>query len=55
MRTSKLGVALRIFGVAPKVDEKGVALKVSEKAASHLIPIPDLVCILLIENFLVTY
>ena len=35
--TSKLYVSLRILGVAPKVDEKGVA--VGEKAASLLIPL----------------
>ena len=29
-------MALRILGLAPKVDEKGVALKEGEKAASHL-------------------
>ena len=33
-------MALRIVGVAPKVgDEKGVALKVGEKAAPHLTPL----------------
>ena len=36
--TSNLGVTLRILGVASKVGEKDVALKVSKKAASHLIP-----------------
>ena len=35
----KLDVALRILGMAPKVDEKGVALKVGEKAASHRTPL----------------
>ena len=29
----------RILGVVSKVDEKGVALKVGEKAASHLTPL----------------
>ena len=37
--TSKLGVALRIFGVVPKVGEKGVALKVGEKVTSHFAPL----------------
>ena len=37
--TSKLGVALRILGFAPKVGEKGVAPKVGKKAASHLTPL----------------
>ena len=37
--TSKLDVALRILGVAPKVVEQGVALKVGEKVASHLTPL----------------
>ena len=32
----KLGVALRIFGVAQSVGEKGVALKEGEKASCHL-------------------
>ena len=36
---AKSGVALRILGVAPKVDEKGEALKVGGKAASHLTPL----------------
>ena len=31
--TSNSGVALKILGVAPKAGEKGVALKVGEKAA----------------------
>ena len=35
----KFGVALRIFGVALIVGEKGVALKVGETAASHLTPL----------------
>ena len=35
----KSGVRLRILGVAPKVDEKGVALKVGEKVAPHLTPL----------------
>ena len=30
-------VGLRILGMAPDVDKKGVALKVGEKVASHLI------------------
>ena len=30
-------MALRILGVAPKVDEKGVALKVCEEVASHTV------------------
>ena len=36
-------MALRIIDVAPKVGEKGVALKVGEQAASHLNPLnaPD--------------
>ena len=38
-KTSKSGVALRILVEAPKVDERGVALKVDEKAASHLNPL----------------
>ena len=33
---SKSGVALRILAGAPEVVEKGVALKVGEKSASHL-------------------
>ena len=37
--SAKLGVALRFFGVVPKVGEKGVALKVDEKATSHLTPL----------------
>ena len=37
--TSKLGATIRILGVAPKVDEKDVALKVGKKAASHLNPL----------------
>ena len=37
--TSKLGAALRILGVAPKVGEKGVALKVGENAAWHFTPL----------------
>ena len=32
-------MAPRIIGVASKVGEKGVALKVSEKPASHLTPL----------------
>ena len=32
-------MALRILGVVPNVGEKGVALKVDEKAASHLTPL----------------
>ena len=32
-------MALRIKGVGPKVGEKGVALKLVEKAASHLTPL----------------
>ena len=37
--TSKLGAALRILGVTTKEGEKvGVALKVGEKAASHITP-----------------
>ena len=37
-------MALRILGVTPKVGEEGVALKVGEKATSHLTPLyaPDL-------------
>ena len=38
-RTSKSGVPLRILGVAPIEDEKGVALKVAETGASHLTPL----------------
>ena len=40
---SKSGVALRISAGAPEVVEKGVALKVDEKSASHLTPLyaPD--------------
>ena len=42
--TSKLSVVLRILGVASKVDEKGVALKVGQKATSYLTPLhaPDI-------------
>ena len=36
--TSKSGVVQRTLGVAPRVGEKGVALKVGEKAALHLSP-----------------
>ena len=32
-------MVLRILGVAPKLGEKGVALKVGEKAASHFTPL----------------
>ena len=32
-------MALRILGVAPKVSEKGVPLRVGEKAASHFTPL----------------
>ena len=32
-------MALRILGVATKVGEKGVALKVAEKAAKYLSPL----------------
>ena len=32
-------MTLRILGVASKVGEKGVALKVGMKAASHLTPL----------------
>ena len=39
MALGNLGVALKILGVAPKVNEKGVALKVGEKAASHISPL----------------
>ena len=35
----RLGVALRILGVAPKVGEKGVALKEGEITTSHLTPL----------------
>ena len=40
--TSKSGVMLRILCMAPKVDEKGVALKVGEKRrlVSHLSSCP---------------
>ena len=37
--SSKSGVALRILGLASKVGEKGVVLKVGEKAASYLTPL----------------
>ena len=37
--SSKSGVALRISGVAPKVGEKGVVLKVGERALLHFIPL----------------
>ena len=40
-------MALRILGVAPKVGEKVVALKVGEKAASHLTPLHALVTVTL--------
>ena len=36
---TKSCVALRILGVAPKVGDKAVALKVDEKTASHLTPL----------------
>ena len=39
MALGNLGVALKILGVAPKVNEKGLALKVGEKAASHISPL----------------
>ena len=39
MGLGKLGVALRILGVAPTVGEKGVVLKVGETGASHLTPL----------------
>ena len=34
IETLKSGVGLRILGVAPKVGEKGVALRVGEKRGS---------------------
>ena len=38
-RFKRLGdLNIRILGVAPKVGEKSVALKVGEKAPSHLTP-----------------
>ena len=36
-------MALRILDVAPKVGEKGVALKVGETGASHYTPLHALV------------
>ena len=36
---SKSGVALRNLVVAPKVGEKGVALRVVEKSASYITPL----------------
>ena len=42
-------VAVRILGVATKVGGKGVALKVGEKAAMHLIPLHKFVTALYMQ------
>ena len=39
-------MALRIFGVAPTLGEKDVALKVGETAASHRTPLHTPLCVI---------